>query len=122
MARLQRIGYRYIALGGMVPLKTEKIMDCLLAIDGVRDRNTQLHLLGISRYDNAAGFTKYGVTSFDSTSPFRQAFKDDRTASVSERVEVPPSGPSLQRTPARQHSRFCSNRPAPDLTTRSAPT
>lgn len=78
VAELQKIGYQRIALGGMVPLKTEKIMECLLAIDDIRDRNTQLHLLGISRYDNAAGFTKYGVTSFDSTSAFQQAFKDER--------------------------------------------
>ena len=30
--RLQRIGYRYIALGGMVPLKTPQILACLEAI------------------------------------------------------------------------------------------
>jgi hypothetical protein len=75
---LQRIGYTRIALGGMVPLKTPEILDCLRVIDTVRSPNTQLHLLGVSRCNDIPSFATYGVTSFDSTSPFRQAFKDDR--------------------------------------------
>jgi len=75
---LQRIGYQRIALGGMVPLKTAEILACLAVIDEVRDPNTQFHLLGISRCDDVPTFAGHGVTSFDSTSPFRQAFKDDR--------------------------------------------
>lgn len=79
VATLQRIGYKRIAMGGMVPYKTHEIIACLRAVDNVRDRGTQLHLLGISRCDNIPTFAKLGVTSFDSTSPFRQAFKDERT-------------------------------------------
>lgn len=75
---LQRIGYRRIAVGGMVPQKTHEILDCLKAIDDVRAPETQLHLLGISRWDNIQTFASHGVTSFDSTSPFLQAFKDNR--------------------------------------------
>jgi hypothetical protein len=75
---LQRIGYRMIALGGMVPLKTHEILACLRAIDDVREPDTKLHLLGISRADDVPAFAGHGVASFDSTSPFRQAFKDDR--------------------------------------------
>ncbi|MEU2661928.1 tRNA-guanine transglycosylase DpdA [Micromonospora sp. NPDC007220] len=75
---LQRIGYQRIALGGMVPLKTKDILACLRAIDDAREPDTQLHLLGISRVDDIPTFASHGVTSFDSTSPFRQAFKDDR--------------------------------------------
>jgi hypothetical protein len=78
VAELQRIGYRRIALGGMVQLKTREILDCLRAVDDKRRSDTQLHLLGISRCDDIPTFAKHGVTSFDSTSPFRQAFKDDR--------------------------------------------
>lgn len=78
VATLQDMGYQRIALGGMVPLKTTQIMSCLAAIDDVRDSATQLHLLGISRWENATGFVSHGVTSFDSTSAFQQAFKDDK--------------------------------------------
>jgi hypothetical protein len=75
--QLQRMGYQRIALGGMVPLKTHEILACLQAVDDIRDATTQLHLLGISRCDSIGAFSSHGVTSFDSTSPFRQAFKDD---------------------------------------------
>jgi hypothetical protein len=78
VASLQKMGYSRIALGGMVPLKTQDIMTCLAAIADVRDSATQLHLLGISRCENATGFAAHGVTSFDSTSAFQQAYKDER--------------------------------------------
>ncbi len=74
---LQRIGYTRIALGGMVPLKTPEILACLQAVSAVRRSRTQLHLLGISRCENVDAFAAAGVTSFDSTSAFRQSFKDD---------------------------------------------
>jgi hypothetical protein len=76
--RLQAIGYRRIALGGMVPLKTMQIVDCLEAIREVRAKEVSLHLLGISRTEHYATFRALGVLSLDSTSPFRQAFKDDK--------------------------------------------
>lgn len=74
---LQRMGYSRIALGGMVPLKTREILLCLQAVSQVRRSRTQLHLLGISRCENVDAFAATGVTSFDSTSAFRQSFKDD---------------------------------------------
>lgn len=76
--RLQAIGYTRIALGGMVPLKSMQIIDCLEAIREVRAKGTSLHLLGISRTEHYATFRALGVQSLDSTSPFRQAFKDDK--------------------------------------------
>jgi hypothetical protein len=75
---LQEIGYTRIALGGMISLKTEQIIACLREISAVRDPYTQFHLLGITRRSNISQFASYGVTSFDSTSAFRQAFKDDK--------------------------------------------
>lgn len=75
---LQGMGYTKIALGGMVPLKTTQILDCLHAVDTVRHDTTELHLLGITRVDSVEEFAHYGVTSFDSTSAFRQSFMDDR--------------------------------------------
>jgi hypothetical protein len=62
----------------MVPLKTRDILDCLAAIEDVRLPGTELHLLGITRVESMERFAEYGVTSFDSTSPFRQSFMDDR--------------------------------------------
>lgn len=76
--RLQEMGYRRIALGGMVPLKTRDILDALGAVAEIRRPDVQLHLLGVTRLDAMDQFGGFGVTSFDSTSPFRQAFMDDR--------------------------------------------
>lgn len=76
--RLQEIGYNRIAMGGMVPLRTVDILRSLEAVHGVLQRETNLHLLGITRVEDMQTFASFGVTSIDSTSPFRQAFKDDR--------------------------------------------
>lgn len=77
-SELQKIGYRYVALGGMVPLKTPDILSCLQAVDGVRKPDTKIHLLGVTRLAQLSAFARFGVVSFDSTSPLRQAFKDDK--------------------------------------------
>ena len=73
---LQKMGYRRVALGGMVPLKTPEILQTLEAASRVRRPDTTFHLLGITRTEHVEAFTRYGVASFDTTSPFRRAFKD----------------------------------------------
>lgn len=75
---LQQIGYDYIAVGGMVPLKTRDVLASLHAIQAIRNPNTTLHLLGITRIEQLKTFASLGVASFDSTSPLRQAFKDEK--------------------------------------------
>ncbi|MCQ3813600.1 MAG: queuine/other tRNA-ribosyltransferase [Acidimicrobiia bacterium] len=75
---LQEIGFKRIAMGGMVPLKTPEIQATLRTTKEFLKKDTQLHLLGVTRTAYAHEFAQYGVTSFDSTSPFMQAFKDDR--------------------------------------------
>jgi hypothetical protein len=76
--QLQKMGYSYIAMGGMVPLKTAQIEESLAGVNEVRAPATRLHLLGVTRTEKIPQFSAYGVASFDSTSPLRQAFKDDR--------------------------------------------
>ncbi|GAA0254403.1 hypothetical protein GCM10010492_63980 [Saccharothrix mutabilis subsp. mutabilis] len=104
VARLQNIGYRRIALGGMVPLKTHEILACLEEIAPLLLPDTQLHLLGITRVDSMERFAEHGVTSFDSTSAFRQAFMDDRNnyhtadgAYTAVRVPQVDGNPALKR-------------------------
>ncbi|MFL6450930.1 MAG: tRNA-guanine transglycosylase DpdA [Bryobacteraceae bacterium] len=75
---LQSLGYRYIAFGGFVPLKTPDIISCLRAVAKVKAESTVFHLLGITRCEHVQTFAKFGVVSFDSTSPLRKAFKDDK--------------------------------------------
>ncbi len=75
---LQEMGYRRLAIGGLVPLKTPEILAVLEAIDAVRDPTAEIHLFGITRCKAIPRFREFGISSFDSTSPFRQAFKDER--------------------------------------------
>jgi queuine/archaeosine tRNA-ribosyltransferase len=75
---LQREGFQIIALGGLVPLKTPEILSILRAVADIRQPSTRIHLLGISRVKHIPDFARFGVASFDSTSPLRQAFKDER--------------------------------------------
>ena len=75
---LQKIGFEYIALGGIALLKTADVLDCLRAVNEVRKPTTRLHLLGVNRIEAVTQFAKYGVESFDSSSLLRRAFKDDR--------------------------------------------
>jgi hypothetical protein len=77
VVELQNLGYERIAMGGMVPLRTRDILTTLEVVAPVLAKGVGLHLLGVTRTDDMRAFAKHGVTSFDSTSPFRQAFKDE---------------------------------------------
>lgn len=75
---LERMGFRYLAVGGLVPLKSDAIHACLRAIRERIKPETQLHLLGFAKADQIHEFIQYGIASFDSTSPLIRAFKDAR--------------------------------------------
>ncbi len=78
VAALEEIGYTRIALGGLVPLKTPDLVALVTALGETRRDGTEFHLFGISRTECLDDFARSGVTSFDSTSAFRKAFKDNR--------------------------------------------
>jgi hypothetical protein len=74
--RLVAMGYEYLAVGGMVPLKADQIRRCLEEIRAAVPPSTRLHILGFAKADEIASFLPYGITSFDTTSPLIRAFKD----------------------------------------------
>lgn len=73
---LERMGYRYLAVGGLVPLNANAIHACLIAIRSKIKPSTALHLLGFAKAERISEFVKYDIASFDSTSPLIRAFKD----------------------------------------------
>lgn len=77
-AALVKMGYRYLAIGGLVPLKVDAIKVVLQTIRDKIGPDPSLHLLGFAKADHIAQFTSYGIASFDSTSPLIRAFKDDK--------------------------------------------
>jgi len=75
--QLQKIGYKKIAFGGMVPLRSSDVLDVLHGCSTVKKPSTEFHLLGLTRLDKISEFASLGVTSIDSTSPFRQSLMDE---------------------------------------------
>jgi len=76
--KLIDMGYDYVALGGLVPLRTHEILHVLKAVRAVTQGELRLHLFGITRLENFDAYSEAGVVSLDSASPMRQAFKDAR--------------------------------------------
>lgn len=75
-ATLEGMGYRYLAIGGLVPLKVEQIHEVLREIRAAIRPETHIHLLGFAKAESIHEFLDYQITSFDSTSPLIRAFKD----------------------------------------------
>ena len=73
---LEKMGYKYLAIGGMVPLDAKQVHLALKAIRNKLKPSTKLHLLGFAKAEQISEFTDYGIASFDSTSPLLRAFKD----------------------------------------------
>lgn len=78
-AELVKMGYSYLAIGGLVPLKVDAIKLVLETIRRKIGPEPKLHLLGFAKADHIHQFTKYGIASFDSTSPLIRAFKDEKS-------------------------------------------
>lgn len=78
VSSLQKMGYQYIALGGLVSLKSSEILEVLESVSPRLKPSTRLHLFGVTRLDHVKKFARHSVVSFDSTSPLTQAFKEDR--------------------------------------------
>ena len=74
--RLVTMGYGYLAIGGMVPLKSPEIKLVLEAIRNAVPASTRLHILGFAKADDIDSFHSYDIASFDTTSPLIRAFKD----------------------------------------------
>ena len=76
--QLEAMGYDYLAVGGLVPLKPEAIKSVLHHIRSSIKPSTKLHLLGFAKADNIHEFKDFGIASFDSSSPMVRAFRDNR--------------------------------------------
>ena len=75
---LCRMGYRYLAVGGTVPLRTPQVKACLRAVRDAIPHDAAMHVLGFAKAEDIQEFVPFGITSFDTTSPLRRAFKDAR--------------------------------------------
>jgi hypothetical protein len=70
----QKMGYSYIALGGLVRSTTGEILRILEHVNKLRKPDTQLHIFGVARLNAINSFLNLGVSSVDSAGMLRQAW------------------------------------------------
>jgi hypothetical protein len=70
----QKMGYRYIALGGLVRTQTKGVMEVLESVAKVLKPDTDLHLFGVARPEALSEMQQMGVSSIDSASFLRRAW------------------------------------------------
>lgn len=75
---LVAMGYKYIAIGGLVPLDANQCEEIVSAIREVIPYEIKIHLFGFAKANQLKQFLPYNITSFDSTSPLTRAFKDNK--------------------------------------------
>lgn len=76
--KLAKMGYTYLAVGGLVPLYEQQIHRALSSIRAAIPSKVRLHLLGFGKIERLHEYARYGIASFDTTSPLLRAFKDAR--------------------------------------------
>ncbi len=70
----QKMGYTYIALGGLVRSQTKTILEILEAVNKVLKPGVGLHLFGVARPNALEDMYRLGVRSIDSASFLRRAW------------------------------------------------
>jgi len=71
---LIKMGYDYIALGGLARAPSKEIIEILKAIHPHLQPHVRLHLFGVARISAIPVLRHMGVTSFDSASPLRRTW------------------------------------------------
>jgi hypothetical protein len=73
-AQYVKMGYKYIALGGMVRTTSREILQCVQKVREKIPTDVSIHVLGVARLDWMNAFAEAGVQSVDSASYLRQAW------------------------------------------------
>lgn len=73
---LIKMGYDYIAIGGVARTPTKEILEILQEVYQHLTPTTKLHLFGVGRIEALPYFRHLGVTSFDCAGPLRKAWFD----------------------------------------------
>ncbi len=69
-----QMGYKYLALGGLVRTPTDGIIEVIRAVRKVIPADVQLHLFGVARLPAIPHFASLGLNSVDSASMLRKAW------------------------------------------------
>lgn len=97
-----KMGYRYIALGGLVRTQTPQIIQILNSVHQVVPDNVAIHLFGIGRLQPLKQFESLGVRSVDSASLLRRAWMGTGQNYLTEKgelyaaIRIPETGKSFR--------------------------
>lgn len=72
--QLVKMGYDYIALGGLIKSSDSAIIAILERLQPLIKSGIKVHIFGVARLSLAPAFTRLGVTSADTATPLRKAF------------------------------------------------
>lgn len=72
--QLVKMGYDYIALGGLIRSSDSAITAILERLQPLIKPGIKLHIFGVARFSLVPTFVRLGVTSADTAAPLRKAF------------------------------------------------
>jgi hypothetical protein len=104
-----KMGYNYIALGGLVRTSTPEILRVLQAVKEVVPEELRIHLFGVARLNALPSLKSLGLTSADSASYLRQAWMRTTTSYVLPHesyaaLRIPEAGKSFRAKRMNDHS------------------
>jgi hypothetical protein len=99
-ASVVRMGYDYIAIGGLARSTTEEVRSVVSAVRMVVPETTRIHVFGVARLTLLPFFIGAGITSVDSAAPLRQAW-----LSAKDNYYTPTRTYAAIRIPVAEHER-----------------
>ncbi|SIO63277.1 tRNA-guanine family transglycosylase [Singulisphaera sp. GP187] len=113
--KVVKMGYNYIALGGLVRTSTSDILTILEDVHHVVPDGVQVHLFGLARLNAISNFARLGVNSVDSASYLRQAWMRIGQSYLSEHgayaaLRIPEAGKSFRAKQMTGHAELSETR------------
>jgi len=110
-----KMGYRYIALGGLVRSQTRDILAVVEEVRSAIPAQMQLHLFGVARPNALRSLADLGVNSIDSASVLRQAWMRTKDSYLLEdefygAIRIPEAGKSFRAKRMQDHASLTDER------------
>jgi hypothetical protein len=110
-----RMGYRYLALGSLIPKKSKDILKIIAAVREKIPPEVRIHAFGVARLDSVEAFSRAGVQSVDSASYLRQAWMRLHQGYATmngpySALRIPAAGKSFRAKHMRNHAGLAEER------------
>lgn len=107
--KIVKMGYSYIALGGLVRSTTKDILAIVDEVRAVVPDEVQMHLFGVARPAAVRQLSRLGINSVDSASVLRQAWMRTKDSYLLEddfygAIRIPEAGKSFRAKQIESHA------------------